>query len=167
MESIKGHPLFIGHRAFGSLKKYFLIDILIFILIMYLGIYHSNILYATVFTYKIKFTLLDILLIVFFTDLIILLVRHYEIAYIITTGQIYVKYGIIASRVNNYLYDQIQEASSFQTVGQRIFLWGQLNITMLITLTGQSKVEEAHLDYIHRPKHIANLMLSGINIGKE
>lgn len=72
---------------------------------------------------------------------------------------------ITQSGVQNYLYNQVQEASSFQTVGQRLFLWGQLNITMLITLTGQSKVEEAHMDYIHRPKHIAGLMISQVSVG--
>ena len=61
----------------------------------------------------------------------------------------------------------VQEASSFQTIGQRILLWGQLNVTMLITLTGQSKVEEAHMEYIHRPKHIANLLIARVRVGKE
>jgi hypothetical protein len=38
---------------------------------------------------------------------------------------------------------------------------------MLITMTGQSKVEEAHIDYIHRPKHIANLLIAHVRVGKE
>ena len=86
---------------------------------------------------------------------------------IITDRQIYVRKGIIASDARSFLYDQVQEASSFQTIGQRIFLWGQLNVTMLITMTGQSKVEEAHMDYIHRPKHIANLLIAHVRVGKE
>jgi uncharacterized membrane protein YdbT with pleckstrin-like domain len=94
-----------------------------------------------------------------------ILILHYRWTYIITTRQIYVKKGIIASNVRNFLYDQIQEASSFQTIGQRILMWGQLNVTMLITFTGQAKVEEAHMEFIHRPKHIANLMMSEVRIG--
>jgi uncharacterized membrane protein YdbT with pleckstrin-like domain len=167
MEPIKGSPLFVGHRAFGSLKKYFFIFLVLLALAIYLEIYYPVILHYVLFTYHgIHITVLDALLFLMFLDIVILAIRHYQITYIITTRQVYVKLGIIASNARSYLYDQVQEASSFQTIGQRIFLWGQLNVTMLITMTGQSKVEEAHLDYIHRPKHIANLMMSTVNVGK-
>ncbi len=168
LDAIKGSPLFVGHRAFGSLKKYFAIFFILLALVIYLEIYYRTVLSYVLFTYHgIHFTLLYLILFIMLLDIIVLTVRHYQITYIITTRQVYVKYGIIASMTHNYLYDQIQEASSFQTVGQRIFLWGQLNVTMLITLTGQAKVEEAHLDYIHRPKHISNLMMVTMNVGRQ
>ena len=47
---------------------------------------------------------------------------------------------------------------TFRISLQRLFLWGSLNITMLITMTGQSRVEEAHMEYIHRPKLPATLL---------
>ncbi len=167
LEAIKGSPLFVGHRAFGSLKKYFALFIFFLAATVFLGIYRPGILHYTLYIYHgFHISVLYVLIFLMFIDLIILLIRHWQITYIITTRQVYVKYGIIASNTHNFLYDQIQEASSFQTIGQRIFLWGQLNVTMLITLTGQSKVEEAHLDYIHRPKHIANLMMATVSVGK-
>ena len=145
MEPIKGSPLFVGHRAFGSLKKYFLLFFILTGTAIYLYLHHPAILGYVLFTYHgMHITVLYALIFLILLDLLILAVRHYQITYIITTRQVYVKLGIIASNARNYLYDQVQEASSFQTVGQRIFLWGQLNVTMLITLTGQSKVEEAH-----------------------
>ena len=112
-------------------------------------------------------TVLDVLIALFLIVLLIMYIRHRQWTYIITDRQIYVRKGIIASDARSFLYDQVQEASSFQTIGQRLLLWGQLNVTMLITLTGQSKVEEAHMDYIHRPKHIANLLIARVRVGKE
>jgi len=50
-------------------------------------------------------------------------------------------------------------------VSQRILLYGQMTVTMLITLTGQSKVEEATIPFIHRPKHLANVMTAYLKIG--
>ena len=114
-----------------------------------------------------RITVLDVLIALFLIVLLIMYIRHRQWTYIITDRQIYVRRGIIASDARSFLYDQVQEASSFQTIGQRILLWGQLNVTMLITLTGQSKVEEAHMEYIHRPKHIANLLIARVRVGKE
>ena len=67
--------------------------------------------------------------------------------------------------VKNYTYNQVQEASSYQTILQRLFLSGSLNITMLITMTGQSRVEEAHMEYVHRPKLLAAIILAHVNVG--
>jgi membrane protein YdbS with pleckstrin-like domain len=166
MEPIRGSPLYIGHRAFGSLIKNIVMVILLSALVVYLHLHYASLLNFTIYTWHgIPFTAFYLFLFVIFIMILMLLIRHYQWTYIITTRQVYIKHGIIGSRVQNYLYNQVQEASSFQTVGQRLFLWGQLNITMLITLTGQSKVEEAHMDYIHRPKHIAGLMISQVSVG--
>ena len=168
MEPIKGSPLFVGHRAYGSLAGYFLALFLIAGLIIYMKIAYNKYLNYSLFTvYKFHITLLIILLILFLIILITMYIRHRQWTYIITDRQVYVRKGIIASDAHSFLYDQVQEASSFQTIGQRILLWGQLNVTMLITYTGQSKIEEAHMDYIHRPKHIASLLISKVEVGRE
>lgn len=165
MEAIRGSPIFVGHRAFGSLMKYIIPLFLLILLAVYLHLYHDSWLSIVLYTWH-GFHLEVLYLIVFiaFIFFVLLIIRHYQWSYIITTRQVYVRHGIIASSVRDYLYDRIQEASSFQTIGQRLLLWGQLNVTMLITLTGQSKIEEAHLDYVHRPKHIANLMIAHASV---
>ena len=60
-------------------------------------------------------TLLRILMMLFLIVLIVMYVRHRQWTYIITDRQIYVRKGIIASDARSFLYDQVQEASSFQT----------------------------------------------------
>ena len=168
MEPIKGSPIFVGHRAYGSLLSYFFILFAIIALALYLHFDYPSYLSYVIYTiHGVHLTVLDVLAILFLIVLIVMYVRHRQWTYIITDRQIYVRKGIIASDARSFLYDQVQEASSFQTIGQRIFLWGQLNVTMLITMTGQSKVEEAHMDYIHRPKHIANLLIAHVRVGKE
>ena len=166
VEPIRGSPIFIGHRAFGSLMKYIVMVILLTALVIYLHIHYAPWLDFSLYAWHgFHLRILYILLFMIFLFFVMLLIKHYQWTYIITTRQVYVRHGIIAESVKNYLYDRVQEASSFQTAGQRIFLWGQMNITMLVTMTGQSKVEEAHMDYIHRPKHIANLMIERASIG--
>ena len=165
MEPIKGSPLYYGHRAFGSLAKYIVFMMLLGGLYGYLYVYYIGILHAEITVYGYHILVEYIIWFVMFVLFLWILILHYRWTYIITTRQIYVKKGIIASNVRNFLYDQIQEASSFQTIGQRFLMWGQLNVTMLITFTGQAKVEEAHMEFIHRPKHIANLMMSEVRIG--
>lgn len=157
--------LFAGHRAFGSLKKYFLFLIFIGSIIYLLYEYDRKLLYSTVFTWHIHFSLLLILIIIFLIGILILYLKHIEYTYIITTDRLYIKRGIVMADVKNYTYNQVQEASSYQTILQRLFLWGSLNITMLITMTGQSRVEEAHMEYIHRPKLLAALILAHVNVG--
>ena len=165
MEAIRGSPIYIGHRAFGSLLKYIIIIILLIALVVYLHIHYPSWLEFSLYMWHgFHLRILYLLLFIIFILLVLLIIRHYQWMYIITTRQVYVRKGIIASNVKNYMYDRLQEASSFQTMGWRIFLWGQLNITMLISMTGQSKVEEAHMDYIHRPKHIANIMIERASI---
>lgn len=168
MEPIKGSPIYVGHRAYGSLIGYFFVLFLIVASALFLHFrypaYLSHVLFVI---YGIHITVLYLLALLFFIVLIIMYIRHRQWTYIITDRQVYVRKGIIAADTRNFLYDQVQEASSFQTIGQRILLWGQLNITMLITYTGQSKIEEAHMDYIHRPKHIANLMIARIRVGEK
>jgi uncharacterized membrane protein YdbT with pleckstrin-like domain len=167
MEPIKGSPIYVGHRAYGSLAGYFLILFLIIGIALYLHFYDHKVLGYVLFTvYGVHITVLIALAIVFLIVLLVMYIRHRQWTYIITDRQVYVRKGIIAADTRNFLYDQVQEASSFQTIGQRILLWGQLNITMLITYTGQSKIEEAHMDYIHRPKHIANLMIARVKVGE-
>jgi len=97
---------------------------------------------------------------------LILIYRHYRWTFLISSREIVVRKGIIASDVKTYLYDQIQQIDTFQTVSQRILLYGQMTVTMLITLTGQSKVEEATIPFIHRPKHLANVMTAYLKIGE-
>ena len=168
MEPIKGSPIFVGHRAYGSLIGYIFALFLIIAFALYLHFEYPAYLNYVLFTFHgVAITLLRILIALFLIILIVMYIRHRQWTYIITDRQIYVRKGIIASDARSFLYDQVQEASSFQTIGQRILLWGQLNVTMLITLTGQSKVEEAHMDYIHRPKHIANLLIARVRVGKE
>ena len=159
--------LFAGHRAFGSLKKYFLFLIFIGSIIYMIYEYDRKLLFATVFTWHIHFTLLIMLIAIFFIGVLVLYLKHIEYTYIITTDRLYIKRGIVMADVKNYTYNQIQEASSYQTISQRLFLWGSLNVTMLITLTGQSRVEEAHMEYIHRPKLLAAMLLSHVNVGKQ
>ena len=157
--------LFAGHRAFGSLKKYFLFLIFIGSIIYLLYEYDRKLLYSTVFRWHIHFTLIIILIIIFLIGILILYLKHIEYTYIITTDRVYIKRGIVMADVKNYTYNQVQEASSYQTILQRLFLWGSLNITMLITMTGQSRVEEAHMEYIHRPKLLAAILLDHVNVG--
>lgn len=166
MEPIKGTPLYIGHRAWGSLLTWFFFLFILVGLYAYLHFYHPSLLYqyAIIDGKHIEYVyLLRLFIIIIF---ITMLIRHYQWSYIITTRQVYIKHGIIASEIHNFLYDQIQEASSFQAIGQRIFMWGQLNVTMLITLTGQSKVEEASMDYIHRPAKISRKMMASVTVGQ-
>ena len=168
MEPIKGSPIFVGHRAYGSLLSYILFLFLIVALALYLHFEYPSYLNYVIYTFHgFHITVLDVLIALFLIVLLIMYIRHRQWTYIITDRQIYVRKGIIASDARSFLYDQVQEASSFQTIGQRLLLWGQLNVTMLITLTGQSKVEEAHMEYIHRPKHIANLLIARVRVGKE
>lgn len=166
MEAIKGSTLFYGHRAWGSLLK----DLFIFTLLIagyiYLWLYHIAILHYVLFTYHVPILAEYFYWIILFIMFIVLLVKHYRWEYIITTREIVVSYGIIASNVRRYTYDQLQSVDSFQTVGQRLTLWGQLTVTMLISYTGQSKEETAKLDYVHRPKYLANLMLERVNVGQ-
>ncbi len=168
MEPIKGSPIFVGHRAYGSmLGNIFLFFIVLFGIIYLEKEYPSYLTYVLFVFHGIVIDVFRALIFLDFLILLILYIRHREYTYIITSQQVYVRHGIIAANVRNFTYDQVQEASSFQTIGQRILLWGQLNITMLITLTGQSKVEEAHMDFIHRPKKIANLMIQRVNVGSK
>jgi membrane protein YdbS with pleckstrin-like domain len=164
---MNGSPIYFGHRAFGSLKKYFLFLIFIVFIIYMIYRYDKKLLFTTVFTWHIHFTVLMLLIIAFLAGVLVLYLKHIEYTYMITTEQLYIKKGIIMADVKNYTYTQVQEASSYQTVLQRLFLWGQLNITMLISYTGQSKIEEAHMEYIHRPKYIANIIIAHINVGKQ
>ena len=157
--------LFAGHRAFGSLKKYFLFLILIGFIIYMTYKYDRKLLYSTIFTWHIHFSLLLMLIIIFLIGVLILYLKHIEYTYIISVNKIYIKKGIVMADVKNYTYNQVQEASSYQTILQRLFLWGSLNITMLITMTGQSRVEEAHMEYIHRPKLLAAIILAHVNVG--
>ena len=157
--------LFAGHRAFGSLKKYFLFLIFIGFIIYMTYKYDRKLLYSTIFTWHIHFSLLLMLIIIFLIGVLILYLKHIEYTYIITTDRLYIKRGIVMADVKNYTYNQVQEASSYQTILQRLFLWESLNITMLITMTGQSRVEEAHMEYIHRPKLLASIVLSHVNVG--
>ena len=157
--------LFAGHRAFGSLKKYFLFLIFILSIIFMIYDYDRKLLFSTVFTWHIHFTLILMLLIIFLIGVLVLYLKHIEYTYIMSTDRVYIKKGIVMADVKNYTYNQVQEASSYQTISQRIFLWGSLNITMLITMTGQSRVEEAHMEYIHRPKLLASIVLSHVNVG--
>ena len=165
MEAVKGTPLFVGHRAFGSLFKYILIFFLLTALAIYLFIYHRGFYTIVLYTFIVDGLAISLTGGMMLAGGIIIIgiiiyIKHIEYTYIITTSQVIARQGIIMADVKNYIYSNIQEASSFQTIGQRLLFWGQLKITMLIELTGQSKVEEAHLNYIHRPKHIANLMIS-------
>ena len=157
--------LFAGHRAFGSLKKYFLFLAFILSIIFMIYDYDRKLLFSTVFTWHIHFTLMLILLIIFLIGVLVLYLKHIEYTYIMSTDRVYIKKGIVMADVKNYTYNQVQEASSYQTILQRLFLWGSLNITMLITMTGQSRVEEAHMEYIHRPKLLAAIVLSHVNVG--
>ena len=157
--------LFAGHRAFGSLKKYFLFLAFILSIIFMIYDYDRKLLFSTVFTWHIHFTLILMLLIIFLIGVLVLYLKHIEYTYIMSTDRVYIKKGIVMADVKNYTYNQVQEASSYQTISQRIFLWGSLNITMLITMTGQSRVEEAHMEYIHRPKLLASIILSHVNVG--
>ena len=157
--------LFAGHRAFGSLKKYFLFLAFILSIIFMIYDYDRKLLFSTVFTWHIHFTLILMLLIIFLIGVLVLYLKHIEYTYIMSTDRVYIKKGIVMADVKNYTYNQVQEASSYQTISQRIFLWGSLNITMLITMTGQSRVEEAHMEYVHRPKLLASIILSHVNVG--
>ena len=157
--------LFAGHRAFGSLKKYFLFLAFILSIIFMIYDYDRKLLFSTVFTWHIHFTLILMLLIIFLIGVLVLYLKHIEYTYIMSTDRVYIKKGIVMADVKNYTYNQVQEASSYQTISQRVFLWGSLNITMLITMTGQSRVEEAHMEYVHRPKLLASIILSHVNVG--
>ena len=168
MEPIKGSPIFVGHRAYGSMLGNIFLIFLVIALIFYLHFDYPSYLSYVLFVYHgISVNVLDALLFLAFILILIVYIRHREYTYIITSQQVYVRHGIISANVRNFTYNQVQEASSFQTVGQRILLWGQLNITMLITLTGQSKVEEAHMDFVHRPKKIASMMIQRVSIGEK
>jgi len=163
----KGKILYYGHRAFGSLIGYIALIILMVAGYIYAYFKYHSILeeYITVQGYHIKyeyFIWIAVAIVV-----VILIYKHYYYTYVITTEQIISKQGIIASYIKSYLYSQIQEVNADQGIGERILLYGKLSVTMLITFTGQSKIEEAHMDYIHRPKHIASLLISKVEVGKE
>ena len=160
MEAYKGTPLFFGHRAWGSLLKH------IFIFLIFVGGYiylwkdqiailHYH---AHYFEYVYWFILLYL-----FLDL---MARKYRLTYVVTTQELIVKRGIIASDIKRYVYTQVQQADSFQTIGQRLTLWGELTVTMLISHTGQATPETAHFVYIHRPKMIANMIMENLRVGQ-
>ena len=166
MQALKGTPIFSGHRAWGSLFKLIFTILLLLGLTIYLYLKHPSYLGYVLLTYRIPITLEYLLGFVIFILIIALLYKHYRWTYIISTKEIIVKKGIIASDVKNYLYDQIQEVNTFQTVAQRILLYGQMSLTLLITLTGQSEPEKAYLQYLHRPRYLANLMIALLKIGR-
>lgn len=166
MEAVKGSPIFFGHRAWGSLAKFVLILVLIAALYVWLWFFHNPVMEYHIAIHGYVFKVEYVFWIIWAVLFLIMIYKHYRWTYLITTREIYVRHGVISADTRTYLYDQVQEASSYQTVGQRIMLWGTLNVTMLISYTGQSKVEEAHLSYMHRPKHIADAMMSQVRIGQ-
>ncbi len=160
MEAYKGTPLFFGHRAWGSLLKHILIFLVVAGAYIYLWKYQPEILHYHLhyFEYVYWFILLYL-----FLDL---MVRKYRLTYVVTTQELIVKRGIIASDIKRYVYTQVQQADSFQTIGQRLTLWGELTVTMLISHTGQATPETAHFVYIHRPKMIANMIMENLKVGQ-
>lgn len=166
METLRGTPIFYGHRAWGSLLKYILILFALIAIDLYLRFRYPSILHYVLFTFHIAVTVEYILWLLILIVFVYLMYKHYRWTYLISTKEIVVRRGIIASDIKSYLYDQIQEISTYQTAGQRFLMYGQMNVTMLISLTGQSKVEEAHLPYLHRPKYLSALMMSYVRVGK-
>lgn len=167
MQTIKGTPIYFGHRAWGSLLKFVFVFLLFVGVDIFLWWKYPSILHFVLFTYHIAVTVEYLLWLLIFLLFVHLLYRHYRWTYLITTREIIVTRGIIASDVKTYLYDQIQQIDTFQTWVQRILLYGQMTATLLITLTGQSKEEEAVLSFIHRPKHLADLMTTYLQIGQQ
>jgi membrane protein YdbS with pleckstrin-like domain len=165
MQTLKGTPIYFGHRAWGSLFRLIFLMALVVALDIYLWYAHPALLHRVIFTEHVAITVEYVLWIIIAILFLILIYRHYRWTFLISSREIVVRKGIIASDVKTYLYDQIQQIDTFQTVSQRILLYGQMTVTMLITLTGQSKVEEATIPFIHRPKHLANVMTAYLKIG--
>lgn len=151
---MKGTPVFYGHRAFGSQFRAVLLLLFLVALYLYLFITEPNIAFK-IYIYNFQYNLYFIILVLILIVLIYVLIQHYRWTFAISTSEIYVKKGIIASDVKSFQYTNIQEIKTFQTVGQRILLYGSMKITMLVAMAGQSTPEEASMPFIHRPRYIA------------
>lgn len=162
MKAARGTLLFRGHRAWGSLFGLIFLFIILIALAVFLHYEFPQYLHFHIY-YRItvEYILAFIIAIVF----IILLYKHYSTTYIITTQEIVVKKGIVAANIQRYVYDRIQQIDTFQTFAQRILMFGQMSITLLVTLTGQSTPETAIMHYIHRPAYLSRSMITLLRIG--
>ena len=103
MEPIKGSPIFVGHRAYGSLLSYILFLFLIVALALYLHFEYPSYLDYVIYTFHgFRITVLDVLIALFLIVLLIMYIRHRQWTYIITDRQIYVRRGIIASDARSF-----------------------------------------------------------------
>jgi len=165
MQAVRGTPLFKGHRAWGSLFGLVFLFILMAGATVFSWLYLPQVRYYVIIQWH-SITVLYILAFLTFIIFLVLLYKHYRITYIISTKEIIVRKGIIGADIKSYVYDRIQEIGTFQTAAQRILLYGQMSVTLLISLTGQATPETAILAYLHRPKYLSNLMVALLKIGQ-
>lgn len=84
----------------------------------------------------------------------------------VTDRQLAIRFGIIAAETKSYLYDQVQSVTAQQTVLQRLLLWGEIRVTILISGTGMAAPSIAYMPYVSRPQNVAAIVQSHVTVGE-